>query len=161
MLVVGDFNAKILEPEGYWREKKIAAALASRVLEDISAHFLPHRSSWCRDRRMWSMVQTGRKVRYWTDYILGTDLCLFWNVSVQDPRHNLDHYLILGCLCSALLREHSEYLGRRKRPPLLPPTNPTREDGLFANLQRAVPKPQAWDARKRRVDLGGHVENRR
>ena len=94
------------------------------------------------------MVQAGREVGSWTDYILGIDLCLLWNISVRDPRHNSDHYLVLGCLHSAHLREHSEYLGRRKRLPLRPPTNPTREDGLFTDLWRSVPNPKARDARK-------------
>ena len=62
----------------------------------------------------------GREVRSQKDYIIGTDLNLFRNVSVQDPQHNLDHYLVLGCLCSATPREHSQYLGRRKRIPLRP-----------------------------------------
>ena len=82
------------------------------------------------------------------DYILGTDLPLFWNVSAWDLRHNLDHYLVLGCLRRALLREHSEYIGSCKWTPLRPPTTPTREDGLFASLRRAVPKPKAQDVRK-------------
>ena len=88
------------------------------------------------------MVREGREVRSRTDYILGTDLRLFWNVSVRDPRHNSDHYMVLGYLRSAPLREHSEYLGRRKRLPLRPLTTPTRGDGIFAALRRAVPNPQ-------------------
>ena len=64
------------------------------------------------------MVQVGREVSSWTDYILGTDHRLFWNVFVWDPRHNSDHYLVLGCLHSAPLSEHLEYLRRRKRLPL-------------------------------------------
>ena len=72
------------------------------------------------------MIRVGREVRSRTDYILGTDFRLFWNVSVQDPRHNSDHCLVLGCLQSAPLREHSKYLRRRKRLPLRPPTTPTR-----------------------------------
>ena len=37
--------------------------------------------------------------------------------------------------------------GRRKFP-LRPPTEPTREDGIFATLQRAVPKPHRRDRHK-------------
>ena len=62
-----------------------------------------------------------------TDYILGTDFRLFVNVYVRDPRHNSDHYIVLGCLHSASLREHARYFGGRKRLPLRPPTKPTRE----------------------------------
>ena len=64
------------------------------------------------------MVRIGREVRSRTDYILGTDHRLFWNVSARYPRHNSDHYLVLGCLRSAPLGEHSEYLGRCKQIPL-------------------------------------------
>ena len=47
----------------------------------------------------WYRLQgKGQEVRSWTDYILGTDLCLFRNVTVWDPRHNSDYYMVLGCL---------------------------------------------------------------
>ena len=78
------------------------------------------------------MVRAGREVRPRTDYIMGMDRCLFWNVSVCDPRHNSDHYLVLGCLQSAPLRENYKYLGRRKRPPLQPPTT---QQGRTESLQ--------------------------
>ena len=94
------------------------------------------------------MVWAGREVRSRTEYILGTYHRLFWNLYIQDPIHNSDHYLVLGYLCSSSLREKSEYVRRRKKTPLRPPTTPTRKDGFFADLQRAVPKPKARDARK-------------
>ena len=50
------------------------------------------------------MIQAGREVRYRTDYILGTDRRLFWNVSIWNPRHNSDHYMVLDFLHSAPLR---------------------------------------------------------
>ena len=78
-----------------------------------------------------------------TDYILGTDLRLFRNVSFQDPRHNSDHYMVLGCLPSASLMEHKRYLGGRNKLPLRPPTELTREDKKFAALRRAVPRAKA------------------
>ena len=93
------------------------------------------------------MIQEGREVRYRTNYIMGMDRRLFWDVSFRDPSHNSYHYMVMGCLISAPLRERAKYLGGRKRLPLRPPTTPTREDGIFAALQRAVPKPQAQDAR--------------
>ena len=62
--------------------------------------------------------------------------------------HNSDHYMFLGCLNSALLREYTRYLGGGKRLLLLPPTALTREGGIFAALRRAVPKPLAREARK-------------
>ena len=78
-------------------------------------------------------------MRSWMDYILGTDRRLFGNASVRDPRHNSDHYMILGCLHRAPLRDHARYLGGRKLPPpLRPQTAPTREDGIFAAIRRAA-----------------------
>ena len=94
------------------------------------------------------MLRKGRNVWSWTDYILGTDHHLFGNVSVRDPRHNSDHYMVLGCLPSASLTENKQYLGGRKKLPLKPPTEPTREDGVFAALRRAVPKARAREARQ-------------
>ena len=84
-----------------------------------------------------------------TDYIMGTYLRLFGNVSVRYPRHNSDHYMVLGCLHSASLREHARYLGGRKRLPLCPLTEPTREDRIFADLWRDVPKPRAQEVGKK------------
>ena len=93
------------------------------------------------------MVREGKVVWSWTDYILGTDQSLFWNVSVREPRHNTDHYIVLGCLRSAPEREHVKYLTGLKKLPLRPPSKPTREDSIFAALRRAVPKPHARDRR--------------
>ena len=89
------------------------------------------------------MLQNGREVRSWTDYILGTDRRIFGNISVRDPRHNSDNYMVMGCLPSASLTEHKRYLGGRKNWPLRPPAKPTREDKSFAALRRAVPKAKA------------------
>ena len=59
-----------------------------------------------------------REVRYRTDYLLGTDLRMFHNISVWDPQHNYGHYMVLGCLHGTTQREHSLYLGQRQRSPL-------------------------------------------
>ena len=53
------------------------------------------------------MIREGREVCSRTDYILGTDCHIFGNVSVRDPRHNSDHYMVMGFLHSASLKEHS------------------------------------------------------
>ena len=98
MLLTGYFNSDLVQTEGERREEEISAALKAVGLEDMYAQFLPRWIPWCRDRRMWSMVRAVREVRSQTDYILGTDRCLFWNVSVRGPRHNLGHYLVRGCL---------------------------------------------------------------
>ena len=96
------------------------------------------------------MVRKGREVWSQKDYILGTDRRLFGNVSVRDPRHNLDHYMVLGFLPSTSLTEHKRYLGGRKRWPMRPPKKPTREDKAFAALRRDVlkmqPRAVRWNA---------------
>ena len=94
------------------------------------------------------MIREGGEVWSRTDYILGTDRLLFGNVSVQDPRHNSYHYMVLGCLHGAPLMEYSRYLGGYKRLPLCPLTSPKREDRIFAALWRSVPKPLAREASK-------------
>ena len=40
------------------------------------------------------MVWMGREVRSRTDYIMGMDLRIFSKMSVRDPRHNSDYYMI-------------------------------------------------------------------
>ena len=77
LLVAGNMNINLEEPEGDRREEDIVATLATEVLEDMAAHLLPRRRRWSRDGRMWSMLQKGRDVRSLTDYILGTDHRLF------------------------------------------------------------------------------------
>ena len=148
LLVEGDFKANLVDPEGDRSGEDIAAALATEGLEDMSAYFRSRWFSWCRDGRTWSMIREGREVQSRTDYILGTDRRLFGNVSVGDPRHNSDHYIVLGCLHISSLKEHAQYLGGRKKLPLRPPTEPSRQDIIFAALRRAVTKPRAWGARK-------------
>ena len=94
------------------------------------------------------MLQEGREVRSRTDYILETDCRLFGDVSVRDPRHNSEHYMVLGFLHSASLTEHKRCLGGWKKLPLKPPNEPTRGDEVFADLRRDVSMPQAREARK-------------
>ena len=108
--------------------------MAALGLDDMNTHFLPRRKSWVWDRRTWSMYRGGREVKSWADYILGSDRHQSHNVSIKDPRNNTDHYMILGCLHSAKIREHTQYLERRKRYPLLPHGTPTREDLLISDL---------------------------
>ena len=146
--MAGDTNSNLAAPKGDRRGEDIAADLATEGLEDMSAHFLLRRRPWFRDGRTWSILHKGREVRSRTDYTLGTDIRLFGNISVRDPRHNSDHYLVLGCLHSASLKEHMWYLGGWKKIPLQLPTEPTREDEILADLRRAVPKAQAREARR-------------
>ena len=148
LLVAGDLNINFAALEGDRREEDIAATLATEVLEDMAAQFLQRRRCWYWDGRTWSTLQKGREVRSGTDYILGTDRRLFGDFSVRDPWHNLDHYMVLGCLTSASLMEHKRYLWVRKKFPLRPPTEPTRDNDAFAALRRSVPKARAREARQ-------------
>ena len=45
LLVAGEFNANLAEPEGDWRGENIVAAMSTEGLEDMSAHLLPQRRS--------------------------------------------------------------------------------------------------------------------
>ena len=101
ILVAGDFNVDLALPKGDRRAEDIATLLATEGLEDMANHFLPRKSRWCRDQRTWGMIRKGMEVLSRTDHILGTDRCLFRNVTVRDPWHNSDHYMVLGCLPSA------------------------------------------------------------
>ena len=73
----------------------------------MTAHFLPRKRLWGRERRTWSMVRDGKVIRSRTDYLLGTDRSLFRNVAIRDPRHNSDHYMVVGHLRSGTAREHA------------------------------------------------------
>ena len=85
----------------------------------MSAHLMPLQNNhWYRDERTWIIVWIVQEVWSWTDYLLGKYHFLFINVSIQYPRHNLDHLVILGCLRSATPRGHNYYIGRRPRSPL-------------------------------------------
>ena len=90
------------------------------------------------------MAYLGREVRSLMEYILGMDLYLFRNMSIQDHRHNSDHYLIPGRLRSATLREHTKYLGQITRLPIRPLTTPTRKEKIFTDLQQEIPNPKVW-----------------
>ena len=87
------------------------------------------------------MVGEGKAIRSRTDYLLGTDRSLFRNVAVLDPRYNSDHYMVVGLIRGGKTREHTRYIAGTRRMPLTPPKEPTREDTLFGDLRRAVPKP--------------------
>ena len=140
--MAGDINTDRGDMACDERGTAIAAAITEAGLEDLTAHFLPMKRKWGRERRTWSMVRGGKAMRSQTDYILGTDRSLFRNVAVLDPRYNSDHYMVVGLLRGGTTREHIRYIAGRRRIPLTPPKRPTREDTLFGDLRRAVPKPQ-------------------
>ena len=87
-------------------------------------------------------------VRSRTDFLLGTDISLFRNVSVRYLRHNTDHYMAVRHLRSATAQDHAHYIKGRQKMPLQPPTEPTREDEFFEELRRAVPKPHKQEKHK-------------
>ena len=64
-------------------------------------------------------------------------------MTVQDPRYNSDHYMVVGLLQGGTTRDHIRYITGRRQILLTPPKQPTREDTLFVDLRRAVPKPQS------------------
>ena len=96
LLMAGGLNINLAYPEGDRREEDIATKIATEGLEDMAPHFLPRQRQWCQYRRTWGLLWKGREVRSQTDYILGTERCLFRNVSVWEPWHNSDHYMVLG-----------------------------------------------------------------
>ena len=57
LVVAGDLNTTLADPENDKRGIEIAAALTEAVLEDMAAHLLPRRCRWGRERRTWSMVR--------------------------------------------------------------------------------------------------------
>ena len=67
------------------RDQDFAVDLAVVGLEDMSNHFILFQRPWCRYGITWIVVQLGREVRSWMEYILGTDSHLFRNVYFQDP----------------------------------------------------------------------------
>ena len=146
--MAGDLNTDMGAPENDRRGTEIAAATMEAGVEDITSHFLPRKRPWGRELRTRSMVRKRRVVRSRTDYLLGTDRSLFRNVSVKDPRHNADHYMVVGHLRSATARDHTRYIKGRRKMLLKPPTEPTRKDELFEALRRAVPKPHERERHK-------------
>ena len=96
--MVGNFNTNLAAPEVRERYEGIVVAMEEEGLEDTSGHFLPRHNTWLKDGHTWAMHESGREVRCRTKYILGIDSRLFQNVVVWYTRHNMDHYLVLGCL---------------------------------------------------------------
>ena len=70
-------------------------------------------------------------------------------MAIWDPRHNSDHFMVMGSLCGASLEAHYLYLGSRKSLPLRLSGRQMRTwaDDIFFELRRAIPKPDKWVAR--------------
>ena len=117
--------------------------MTTEGLKDITEHFHPCKLPWTRDDRAGIIIHRCQEMRSRTHYIHGTDCRLFQNVDVQEPRHNIDHYLVLECLRGMTQREHQCYLGACTQLPLYPHKRPFHKDSLFASLWKAVPKKPA------------------
>ena len=106
ILVASNFNIDLESPDGNKCNKAIVEAIAIDGIEDMAEHYLPCNLPWKSYRWTCIIIHHGQEVRSQMDYILGTDRHLFLNVSVRDPRHNTEHYMVLGCLHGVTLREH-------------------------------------------------------
>ena len=96
----------MLSPDGHEHDEAMYLVLSMKVLEYMESYFLPCQLPWKSYGRTWIMLHRGQEVRSWTDYILVTDRRLFHNVALWDPRQNMDHYLVLGCLHGTNLSDH-------------------------------------------------------
>ena len=105
-IVVGDLNVDLGNAGRRGRYEDIMAAMATAVLEDLAGNFLLRRWTWCWDWRMWATRRQRRVVRSRTNCILGSDRPIFQNMAVRDPRYNSDHFMVVGSLHRASLREH-------------------------------------------------------
>ena len=106
LMVVGDLNGNILKPGGIVKYKAIKEYLSDAGLEDMYSHFLPHHTPWERDRRTWSIIRRGRVVLSQTEDIIGTDRHLLQNVFIWEPIHNIEYYMVLGCIRSITRSDH-------------------------------------------------------
>ena len=97
------------------------------------------------------------------DFVMGTDRRLFTNVAVRNSRHNNDHYMVLGCLRSASLRENRRYLGVWRHFLLKAPAKKdmTEVDKTFSGLKGAMPRPDlrqnAWISKETWALVESHV----
>ena len=57
LIVAGDVNTDLGEMASDGRGTEIAAAITEAGLKDMTAHFLPRKRKWGRERRTWSMVR--------------------------------------------------------------------------------------------------------
>ena len=60
LLVAGDLNVNLAEPEGTPRGEAIADELAAAGIEDMGLHFYPCLKLWLQDMCTWSMRRDGR-----------------------------------------------------------------------------------------------------
>ena len=141
LLMVRDFNTDLAVPKGRPRDEKIAAAMATAGLEDMSRHFLPQHKLWLKDSRTWYMRRGGQEVRSRTYYILVTERFLLQNVTVQYARHNTDHYLVLGCFHVSAPATNLRYPRKQTRFPINPLTSLYCVNRMFTELWSVIINP--------------------
>ena len=110
LLVLIDLNANLSDPEGTLRGESIVDKLAAAGIMDMGLYFFLWGKPWFKDRCMWSMRRDGQEVRSWTDYIVRKYHRQFEDMAVQNPRHNLSHYMVPGCLRGEPTKELMNYL---------------------------------------------------
>ena len=67
LIVAGDLNTSLLDPENDGRGTEIATALTEAGLKDMAAHFLPRQHRWGWEGQTWSMVREIKVFRYRKD----------------------------------------------------------------------------------------------
>ena len=142
MLVIGDFNVDLSDPNQDARGSEIIDAMSTHGLEDLLLHFKPrerysHRQTWWQERG-------GFTIRSRCDYILGSDRRMFSNISLKDPRcFTSDHLMVVGRITSATRSKNRSYLRSRTRYPLGPPRSGplTQVDSIFQELKNEVDPP--------------------
>ena len=149
LIVAGKFNLDLEKTGGQGWGEEITEAVETAVQEDLAGNFLPRQRAWCNYRRTWAMVRQGKGVWYQTYYIMGSELRIFHNVVVRDPRHNSYNPMVIRYLRRTSQRERLFYLRHRMRLQLSPLVRQTRTwaDKIFTELRRAVPKPYKRSAR--------------
>ena len=88
------------------------------------------------------------------------DYNLFQNLSIWDPLHNFDHYMVLGCLRSAAHKENHRYLGNLRRPPPASPEYTNPEGRVFCGLALVHTQAAAQRATGELVDICGYMAPR-
>ena len=91
LIVFGDFNSNLVEPEGHGYGKAIPEDVSTAGLTDTADHFLTNHILWEWDCQKWIMILQCQEVNSQIDFICGTGYRLFQNFSVRDPRHNKYH----------------------------------------------------------------------
>ena len=91
LIVFGDFNSNLVEPEGHGYGKAIPEDVSTAGLTDMADHFLTNHILWEWDCQKWIMILQCQEVNSQIDFICGTGYRLFQNFSVRDPRHNKYH----------------------------------------------------------------------